>query len=194
MTGRNRAHLLLPLALAAVLSVSACGSSSDGDRQVASLATAGSSATATAKAASGDAEKELNDYTECLRKQGVDVPDMTVDADGNISLSGAGGAGAGAGGIDQDALAEAQKVCGDPPASVTSNVQDRMNDPEFQDSALKFAQCMRKEGIDMKDPDFSQGVTGGGNGFGDLDRDDPKTAAALEICQKEFAGVTGGGN
>jgi hypothetical protein len=67
-----------------------------------------------------------------------------------------------------------------------------MNDPEFQDSALKFAQCMRKEGIDMKDPDFSQGASGGANPFGNLDRDDPKTAAALQICQKEFAGVTGG--
>jgi len=191
MTTRHRVRLVLPLALVAVLSLSACGGSSDGDSQVASLATAGSSATATAKAASGDTEKQLNDYTECLRKQGVDVPDMTVDADGNIAPP-AGGSGSGAGAIDRDALAAAQKVCGDPPASVTSALQNRMNDPEFQDSALKFAQCMRKEGIDMKDPDFSQGASGGANPFGNLDRDDPKTAAALQTCQKEFAGVTGG--
>jgi hypothetical protein len=190
MRTRHRIHFLFPLALAAVLSVSACGGSNDGDSQVASLATATSSATATAKAASGDVEKELNDYTECLRKQGVDVPDIAVDADGNISLGGA--RGAGAGNFDRDAFEAAQKVCGDPPASVTSNLQDRVNDPQFQDAALKFAQCMRKEGIDMKDPDFSQGATGGGNAFGELDRDDPKTAAALEVCQKEFAGVTGG--
>lgn len=196
MRTRHRFRLLLPLALAAALSLSACsGSSEDGGSQVASIATADSSASATAKADSGDTEKELNDYTECLRKEGVDVPDVAVDSDGNISPGGGGGGGADAGDIDQDALEGAQKVCGDPPASVTSNLQDSLNSPEFQDAALKFTQCMRKEGIEIEDPDFSQGVGGGGgNGVGQLDQDDPKTAAALELCQKEFAGVTGGGN
>jgi hypothetical protein len=176
--------------------LSACGGSSGGgDAQVASIATTGSSGAAPTKASSSDTEKELNDYTECLRKQGVDVPDITVDADGNPSFGAPGGGGGGGGDFDRDAFTAAQKVCGDPPASLTNSLQKNLNSPEFQDSALKFAQCMRKEGIDMKDPDFSQGVGGaGGNAFGDLDRDDPKTAAALEVCQKEFAGVAGGGN
>ena len=184
---------MLPLAAGAIALLSACGSSSGGgDAQVASIATAGSSGATATKASSGDTEKELNDYTECLRKQGVkNVPDISVDADGNPSFGSAAG-GAGAGQIDQDALTAAQKVCGDLPSSFTSSMSKTLNSTEFQDSALKFAQCMRKEGIDMKDPDFSQGASGGANPFGNLDRDDPKTAAALQICQKEFAGVTGG--
>jgi hypothetical protein len=192
MTKHHRIHLLLPLALAAALSLSACSSSSGSDGQVASIATAGSSGTAKAKTASGDVEKELNDYTECLRKQGVNVPDIAVDADGNPSFGA--GAANGAEKIDQDALAAAQKVCGDAPASLMSARQDRMNNPEFQDAALKFSQCMRAEGITVKDPDFSPSGSAGGSPFGDLDRDDPKTAAALEVCQKEFAAVTGSGN
>ena len=192
MTTRPRVQLLLPLALAAVLSLTACGGSSGGDAQVASIATTGSSGTTATKAASGDLEKKLNDYMECLRKQGVDVPDATVDADGNVSF------GRPSGGnpqdIDRGALEDAQKACGDLPEGLTNSMQESVNSPEFQDAALKFAKCMRAEGVDMKDPDFSQIGSGGGNPFGEIDRDDPKVSAALEVCQKEFAAVLPNGS
>src|SRR5205085_205370 len=81
MTKRPHFRLMLPLAAVGVMFLSACGGSSGGGAaQVASIATAGSSGAAPTKLSSGDTEKELNDYTECLRKQGVDVPDITVDA------------------------------------------------------------------------------------------------------------------
>ncbi len=47
---------------------------------------------------------------------------------------------------------------------------------------LEYARCMRDEGVDMPDPDFSQG--GGFIGMGgDVDPDDPDFRAADEVCR-----------
>ena len=55
-------------------------------------------------------------------------------------------------------------------------------------TALKFAQCMRKNGVDVPDPDFSQGGGAGGGLFGGsgMTRNDPKVQKATQTCQKVF--------
>ena len=181
MTIRHRFRMI-PVALAAaLLSLTACGDDKGGG-QVATLAEGSATATPSA-AASGDLEKKLADYVECLRKQGADVPDFAVDANGQVTFGSPGSGQT----IDRDKLASAQKVCGDLPEGLTTPL-DNIDQSELQDAGLKFAQCMRGEGIEMADPDFSNLGSGtGGNPFGDLDRDDPKVAAAIEVCQKVFA-------
>jgi hypothetical protein len=194
MTKRQRLDFR-PGVLIALFALSACGGGNDGDNRVASL-DSGAVASATAAAASTDLEKELTDYVECLRTQGVDLPDPSVDADGNISF----GRLAAGQSFDRDKITQAQKVCGDLPEGLTAGLsgQDRT---ELQDIALKFAQCMREHDIDVPDPDLSQMGQGGGSGtgpFGDLDRDDPNVAAAIDVCQKVWidSGITlrGGGS
>jgi hypothetical protein len=87
----------------------------------------------------------------------------------------------------------------------------------MQEDALRFAQCMRDEGVeDFPDPDFSDMGPGGepqtgsggdggpsdgdGDGrgerlvlgpFGEIDLDDPETAAAFEACQDLLGGPPG---
>lgn len=189
----------------------ACGSS-DGaaSGEVASLAADGGDATTSTTTAAAS-EEELLAYTECLRDQGLDVPDPEVDANGNLSLGGPGGGPAGGGGegdadgaqpaFDREDLQAAQEECGEPPAM--GGGFDRGDDTEFQDAALEFAQCMRDNGVDVPDPDFSQapdpgsadagstdpgGQGGPGGGpFGELDQDDPEVQAALDECQQVFA-------
>ena len=169
--------------IAAVLMLSACGGSG-GSSRVASLSGSGGSSATASAAASGDLEKELADYMECLRKQGVDVPDPTVDADGNVTF---GRLPAGRS-IDRDQLDDARKACGKLPEGLTAALTGQ-DQSELQDTALKFAKCMREQGVDVPDPDFSKIGGGAGGPFGDLDRDDPKVAAALEVCQKVWAGA-----
>ncbi|MET0493277.1 MAG: hypothetical protein ABW000_09135 [Actinoplanes sp.] len=180
-------RLIPALLAAAVLALSACGGDGGGSK-VATLDD-GTATTAPSAAASGDLEKKLNDYLECLRKQGADVPDATVDENGQVSF------GQPPAGFDRDAFTKAQKVCGDLPDGLTTAF-DNMDQSQVQDTALKFAQCMRAEGVDVPDPDMSK--LGKGNPFGELDRDDPKTAAAIEVCQKVWAdsglAPRGGGN
>jgi len=187
MTSRLRFFLIPALLTAAALALGACGSAGHGDG-VASLA--GSVSAAPSASASGDPETQLNTYLECLRKQGVDLPDATVDAKGQVSF----GRPADGRPIDQDKLQAAMKVCGDLPAGLTGGLN--LDDPKLQDAAVKFAECMRGQGIDVPDPDLSK-IGKDGGAFGKLDRDDPKTAAAIKVCQKVFtdAGINlGGGN
>ena len=58
---------------------------------------------------------------------------------------------------------------------------------ELQDTFLEFTTCMRDNGYDMPDPDFT------GDGFGGLfeigeniDPNDPVFLAAMEECQSIF--------
>ena len=183
MTRRPRAWALL--AVAAGLTLSACSASADGT-EVASLQRAGGAATESA-GTSVSSEAELLAYVQCVRDQGVDLADPTVDADGNLTLGGGGsGGGTGVPTIDHDALVTAQEACGEvPPGAFGSGLRDTT---EFQDAALVFMQCMRDEGIEVADPDFSTtSGPGGGGMLGDLDRSDPAVIAALETCQSDFA-------
>jgi hypothetical protein len=191
MTRQHRALAFPALLAAAGLLLTGCGSGSSGTNQVSSLA-GSSSAAKPSPTASGNVEKELLAYTECLRGQGLDVPDPSVDADGKITFARpAGGATPGAGGgIDRTKLDAAQKVCGPVPAGVTSALTGG-DQTAIQDAALKFAQCMRGQGIDMADPDFSKS-TNPGDMFQGLDQNDPKVQAAMTVCQKAFTGIAGG--
>jgi hypothetical protein len=174
---------VLATVLAATL-LSACGSD-EKDPGVASLQSATSSPSASASGKAKDSEAELLKYVECLRGQGLDVPDPTVDAEGNLAIGGGGNGGPP--NIDPDKLAAAQKVCGDVPAGALGGGTD-LNSPEFQDAAVKFAACMREEGIDVPDPDFSKGSVQGMTGlFKNVDRNDPKVEAATRKCRSVFA-------
>jgi hypothetical protein len=179
-------RLGIALLAAGLLALGGCGNTDD-DGGVASLGGGAASAAPSAGTAA-DVEKEVNAYVECLRKQGLDVPDPTVDENGQVSF---GRLLAGSRNVDRDKFEAAQKVCGKPPAGITSGIQDTLNSPEFQDAAVKFAKCMREQGVDLPDPDFSQLGGGSGNGglFGGIDRDDPKVAAAIEACKDVWAGA-----
>ncbi|MGL5819579.1 MAG: hypothetical protein ACRCYR_18605 [Phycicoccus sp.] len=176
--------------------LAACGSEESSSGGVAAIDESSSSSSGSSSAsptASGDAEQQLLDYVECLRGEGLDVPDPTVDAEGNLTLRPQGGA-AGGQRLDRDQFQKAQETCGQPPEGALGiDEQDRS---ELEDAALEFAKCMRGEGIDVPDPDFSQGGPGAGGGqgpFGDLNTDDPKTAAAVEKCQSALGDAIPGG-
>jgi hypothetical protein len=170
------------------------------DTGVASLAGSTSAGTSTGGTASPapDAEAELLAYVECLRSEGLDVADPTVDADGNMTLRGSGlGPGAGTSTstgtdsqepIDQTQLKAAQEVCGAVPTGALGfNPEDMTG---IQDAALAYAACMRDEGIAMADPDFS-GAAASAPGAGrtliaGLDTTDPTVQAAMKTCQTVF--------
>jgi hypothetical protein len=173
-------------------------------------------------------EEEILDWAQCMRDQGVDIPDPEIDGDGNLILGGprrgtdAGADDGSSGDDDEDADADgdagtddppeldreemeaATEECGEPPFRGGGGFSEEERQ-EMQDAALAFAECMRDEGIDFPDPDFSQDGPGGPGGgpdtgssgdedgddgdaeirgpFGEIDMDDPDVAAAFEACQ-----------
>jgi hypothetical protein len=161
-----------------------------------------------------------------MRKNGVNLPDPTVDANGNLTLRPPGGFGGGEGlgrqgGSTSTTIAgsstnssgssttpqdtqraqrdAARKVCGNPPQGAFGGF-NRLNSQAFQDAALKFAQCMRKNGVNVPDPQFGAGTgsdsgrtqTGPSSGsnsgrlrgfLGGLDRNDPSVQKAMQACE-----------
>ncbi|MGL4172968.1 MAG: hypothetical protein ACRCTR_02680 [Actinomycetota bacterium] len=183
---------LSALAIAALV-LAGCGGDDSSDTGVASVAGSSNTASASATAQSAE-EKEAAalKYVECLRGEGLDVPDPQVDENGNLRLRPPGGRGGGGqgGGIDREAFQKAQDACGEVPEGLGGQIDQ--NDPEFQDAVLKFAECMRGEGIDIGDPDFSGGGGPGGL-FQGLDLQDPKVQEATEQCRSALADVAPGG-
>ncbi|NNF70105.1 MAG: hypothetical protein HKN01_10055 [Acidimicrobiia bacterium] len=134
-------------------------------------------------------EEILLGFTQCMRDNGVELGDPIVDANGFATLDFES-----FGDIDQDDAEEAFEVCG----SVLEGLAfgfDQINTTEFRDTLLEFAQCMRDQGVDFPDPDFSSifQIPQDGEGefsgpFGDLDPTDPDFEAGFEECASILAG------
>lgn len=188
--------LTLLVAALALVTAACGGSSGDGDG-VASLTDANSALDNAAAAAEEipdpvDAEQALLAFTQCMRDAGIAIDDPTVDADGNPQLSrpdfGEGG--------PPEGFREAAQDCQGSLEGLTLG-RGQQDFSEFEDTFIEFAGCMRDNGYDMPDPDFSNfgqpGSGPGGGPFGQLDREDPDFVAAIEVCQDILAEIGRGG-
>jgi hypothetical protein len=163
MPHRNRA--VAGLGLAALLLISGCGGSGSAAASGGTAAPAGSVSVNT---------DELVEFARCLRANGVDVPDprpgqnlmtwLSQEQRGKLKNSGA------------------VEACRD---KLPSAVKERLNDPEWESKALRFAQCMRDNGVDMPDP------RNGRLDFGDVDRDSPASKEAFGECRPRLTGQGG---
>ncbi|RZV40973.1 MAG: hypothetical protein EX269_16975 [Acidimicrobiales bacterium] len=207
MKSRNLLILLLALALGAA----ACGSDGGDTVEAAPLIvvegtqapdaepTEGSvdqpDADATDASADQTDEELALEFTQCMRGEGVDLADPTVDADGSIQLFQP-GANSNIDPNDPD-VTDAFEVCGDLIAGASFLPGAGLDQSEIEDALLGFAQCLRDLGFDVDDPDLSGGFAGGPAGiFGDnFDPTDPANADAVQECQAAFgAGGPFGGN
>jgi hypothetical protein len=188
---------LLPLLAMIALVAAACGGG-DSDSGVASLGISGDEVPAISDGGAPsavDQETAVLEFAACMRDNGVDMEDPTVDADGNIRLNFRGNAGPGEEGFDRETVRTAQEACAEYRAALSFGFEDRDN-AEFQDQILEFAACMRDNGYDMADPDFSSFGPGGegepGDGprgpFGAIDPEDPAFQTGLEACQDILSG------
>ncbi len=157
--------LTLPLAVAS-LAVAACGTGGSDD------ATGG-----------GPNQQQVRDaglkFAKCMRNHGVDMPDPQTSKGGGIMMSGPE-----MGKVDKPTLDRAQKACQKILESVRPPELSNEDEQKLKERALKFARCMRDEGIDYPDPTFQ---SGGGMTQG-LERgtrpDDPRFRDAMEKCSK----------
>lgn len=148
-----------------------------------------------------DTETQMLEFAACMRDEGVDIGDPVVDADGNVTFGNL-APGAGGGGGRPEGLREGFDACGD----LLDGVQlggrggpgGDVDQTERQDAQLEFTQCLRDEGVDVDDPDFSEpGQPGEGDGprgpLQDLDRSDPAVEAAMDACGDLLTGFGPGG-
>ncbi len=181
----------LTVVLAALaLVAAACGGGSD-SQGVASLESESevlAASTDDPATTEADAEEAMLAFAQCLRDQGLDIADPEVDEDGNLRLS---RPAPDAEDLDRAAFQEARDACSGLLEGVSFGFRD-FDRTEIEDTLVEYAACMRDNGVDMPDPDFSaQPGPGGGGPFGRLDPDDPAFQAAAAACQDILAGAFG---
>ena len=137
-------------------------------------------------------EEAILAFAACLRDEGIDVDDPTVDADGNLRPPRPRDIGQ----EDREMVRAAMDSCSGHLENVTFGL-DAADRSEREDQLFEYAACMRENGYEMPDPDFSafgqpgEGAgtgAGGGGPFGAIDQDDPTFQSAQEAC----AGIFGG--
>lgn len=127
-----------------------------------------------------DTEAAFLAFTSCLRAEGIDVPDPTVDSEGNPQFTQP----PDLSDITPDELNAALDACRDELEQVTLGFIGT-DLTGLEDTLLEYAVCMRENGFDLPDPDLSFDLTGGDGfqgPFGDVDFNDPDFIAADEQC------------
>jgi hypothetical protein len=149
---------------------------------VAAAGCGGGSGAASASASADDKRETARlKLSQCLREQGVDVPDApgagSSGAPVRVQLSAA----------DRKKLQAAmQGPCKSYQAAAFGNVTPEQRQ-EFQDAFTKFAACMRQHGVDLPDPPAGGGARGApAAGARRIDDSDPKTKAAMTACQDKL--------
>jgi hypothetical protein len=134
-------------------------------------------------------EDAILDFAACMRDNGLeDFEDPEIDADGGIAFGFRGLVEDGE--VDRDTVRAAMQTCRIHLEGLSFAASD-LDRTEIEDQMFEFAACMRDNGIDMEDPEFSgtPGQGGPGSGpFAELDPDDPEFQAALEACGDIFEG------
>ena len=136
----------------------------------------------------GASDQERRDaaiaFAECMRENGVDMPDPQFDENGRMMLEMQPG-------NDPEATKEAQEECQKHLEAVRGGAEpSEEQQAEMRERALAFAECMRENGVDFPDPQFEEGggVRLGGRG---IDPEDPDFQKAEEACRDEMPGLPG---
>jgi len=166
-------------ALVLTVLLAGCGQADKGDG-VASAAGGGATPSASASAAADP--QQGRKFADCMRKNGVpDFPDPGPDGQFDPSQMRSSG-------LDLQKVQKGMTACRDLAPSGGQSVQ---LDPQQQEQARQFAQCMRDHGVDMADPDPDGG--GLGMGVANLRTADPAFQKAMEACQDKLASIGPGG-
>jgi hypothetical protein len=187
--GSGVTHRLAGVAVTVAMVTSACG----GDASTDGVATLSEAVTTTGPTADIDVptnEEALLAFTACLRENGVDIDDPTVDVDGNVRLNAPARQGGREGPDGNEDFRQARQACADLLSDVALGSGRDADRTELEDDLVTFAGCMRDNGYDMPDPDFSSfgPGSGGGGPFGEIDQDDPAFQAASDACADILAG------
>jgi hypothetical protein len=179
--GRRLAGGLFILPAMLALAVAGCGKSEEGSGVATAGGAAGARPTASASAASlSDDERRLK-FAQCMRENGVDMPDPEPGEGGvKVRLGGD---------IDPAKAQAAMEKCR---SYLPNGGQPRKLDPQQVENMRKLAQCMRENGVpEFPDPQPDGTMKIDASMFGGKGPDDPTFKAAMEKCQ-QYAPKMGG--
>jgi hypothetical protein len=118
-----------------------------------------------------------------MREHGIETDDPQFDVNGNLVSKPAFKAALKPGEGDGD-FAAAQAVCGDYLVAMKPALDPALQ-AEQTEAALRFAACMRDQGLDWPDP-AADGSKFAGSDV-KVDKKSPEFQAAFEVCNEELA-------
>ena len=127
----------LLVALAATLSLVACGAEEDPSKPAA------------AQTQEAKNRKAMLDFARCMRQQGVDMPDPQFNG-GRVTQRMKGDP------KNPEKVQQAEQACKKYQAQVKAPEMSASDKEEFKKAALANARCMREHGIDFPDPTFDE--------------------------------------
>jgi hypothetical protein len=158
--------------------VAACSSGAAANG-VATLQSPGTSAAASPSPTPASKEDAFLAFAKCMRDHGIDMPDPQMDPNGGGGFMVQGTANG-----DNGAFEAADKACSHFLDDIAKGAPKEMS-AEEQQKFLDYAKCMRDHGVDMPDPDFSQGGVSMriGSRDGGINPDSPTFKSAQDACQ-----------
>jgi hypothetical protein len=163
---------------------------------IATLETSTSTTGATTTTEAPDLEEAALDFTECMRENGIEIPDITFDADGQPVISAS---------LAQEfdlldtqfqaALSTCRVIFSEAGAGVELQLDPELL-AEVTDQLTEYAVCMRDNGVESW-PDPLPTFTGSEIPFPMAEMgeafNDPEFSVALEACQDlvAFPGIGG---
>ena len=118
-------------------------------------------------------EEKVLEFTQCIRDQGIEIQDATVDSDGNLRpprpVEGAS--------MNFQELRPAFEKCRESLDGMTFG-RERVDVNEQIDDLLKVTECLRDAGFDLDDPNQENL----GAWRGQFDFEDPDLQEAFEEC------------
>jgi hypothetical protein len=170
-----------------VVVLAACGGGDDEEvEEVASLSDTGASAGVETEGRVSFEEAVLG-FTSCMRENGVDIPDLQVDAEGQPRLP----TGALAG-IDTTSPEFTEAFVSCVGILTDAGAVSLSTDPELlgviRDQLRDFSACMRSNGLPQF-PDPNPNFDGSGSPYplSAINPSDPNLSDALEVCQDLLA-------
>jgi hypothetical protein len=151
-----------------VLALASCSKS--GDAGIAHLSTS-SNPTVSASPSAGTSEEQALAFAQCMRDNGVDFPDPTVDANGNLSFAGAFQQ-AQSGGLNPSdtTFQTAMTACRSLMNGLSlggGRAGGAFDSTAIQAAMLTYTTCLRTQGLDVGDITFGgPGLRGNGSGSG----------------------------
>jgi DNA-binding LacI/PurR family transcriptional regulator len=156
------------VALAALLALTACGGAID---RVASAGGEVNPATSE-DAEAMDADAQALAFAECMREEGIDIPDPGPDQEGlSSALHEAEES------YNRETYDQALTACEE---LLTHRDHDRGDHAPDDEMMLELAECLREQGLDVPDDLFQGGAL--------HDVEDEEFRAAFEECRDEVAG------
>lgn len=134
------------------------------------------------------------EFAQCMRENGVDIPDPEPGEDGFGFQIGEGGVDPGS-----EDFQQAQEQCGEILQDAIPE-GERPDSAETEDQLLELTQCLRDEGYDLPDPQLADFGSGGGppeTDSGEMEQlqelmGDPEFQQAQEDCMEETGVELGG--